>query len=54
MKTMTFNLTDEQLTEIEKCFETEDVIELKRICIELGVELEEIKTFDTMSYKLLE
>lgn len=54
MEKMTFNLTDEQLAEIEKCFENEDVIELKRICIELGVELEEIKTFDTMSYKLLE
>lgn len=54
MKKSTFTLTDEQLLEIEKCFETENVIELKRICTELEIKLGEIKTFDTMSYKLLE
>ncbi len=49
-----FNLTEEQLIAIEKCYENEDSNELNRICTELKIKLGEIKTFDTMSYKLLE
>lgn len=49
-----FNLTEEQLDRIEKCFEMHDVVELKSICTDLELKLEELKTFDIMSYKLLE
>lgn len=54
MKKEKFFLSEEQLIKIEKCFEDEDIVQLEKICEELEVELDEVKTFDTMSYKLLE
>lgn len=54
MKNKIFSISDEQLNAIEICFENEDVVQLRKICEELEVELNEVKTFDTMSYKLLE